>query len=318
MSPVTLRPGQQLCGAHGPLIVIEWVGEGSYARVYRATGHGSGEAAPPLTRVTCVALKLAKTEVAGAADRLRREQEAHACLVHPAIPALVDTGLAQAGAADPVPVPWLARQWVEGESLRRCLERGRGLPLVHAVPLLLRVADAIAALHAAGWSHGDLRTDNILLETGTRQAFLLDLGEALPFGDGGHRPVGVILKAGGGSKGVRRRWRVGAPRPQEPVAAGGNVGQPLSSAPNSRLQDHPSGAVPPVSIERDLRQLGELLAWCLTGVDPAIEPGRLSRAAGYHPAAVQLWHAAREGRLLSAPDFRDQLRQLARQLGITG
>jgi hypothetical protein len=66
----------------------------------------------------------------------------------------------------------------------------------------------------------------------------------------------------------------------------------------------------------DIRGLGELLAWSLTGADPALDPDRLSRAAGYHPIAVQLWQDVREGCLSTAATFRDGLQRLARQLGL--
>jgi hypothetical protein len=58
-----------------------------------------------------------------------------------------------------------------------------------------------------------------------------------------------------------------------------------------------------------------MLAWSLTGINPAAEPGRLTTASGYHPLAVQLWHEARDGRLTPAA-VRDRLQQLARQLGL--
>ena len=67
---------------------------------------------------------------------------------------------------------------------------------------------------------------------------------------------------------------------------------------------------------RDLQQLGELLAWCLTGVDPAVEPERLSLAAGYHPVAVQIWQDVGAGCLTQAAAFRDRLQRLTRQLGL--
>lgn len=255
MTAVMLRPGQQLQGERGGRFqVLEWAGEGSYARVYRGESAGGP-----------VALKLAKREVSGADARLRHEQEAHTHLSHAAIPACLDSGSTPPIPGDEGVAPWIARQWVEGITLRRRLERDRSLPLVRAVAILLRLADAVALIHARGWSHGDLRPDNILIEAATQQAFLLDLGEAQP--EATHRPS----------------------RSAGPNAAGGACA--------------------------DLRQLGELLAWCLTGVDPALHPDRLSRAAGFHPRAVQLWQETREGRLANAAAYRDQLRRLAGQLG---
>jgi serine/threonine protein kinase len=279
MSRTLLHPGQWLRGRHGEIAVLEWVGEGSYARVYRGEGpHGP------------VAIKLPKSEVEGAAPRLRTEEEVLAQRLHPALPELLDTGTLPAPAAAPAEPFWIALQWIAGETLRRRLERGRGLPLVQAVPVLLRIADAVAALHAAGWTHGDLRPDNVLLETATHHAFLLDLGEARRVEEGSGQRSAVS-----GQRSVISRV--------VPRAPGATLTGPATAA-------GPSGAP-----DSDLRQLGELLAWALTGVDPTREPDRLSRAAGYHPDVVQLWHDSRTG-CLPAAALRDRLQRLARHLGL--
>jgi serine/threonine protein kinase len=275
-----LQAGQEILGSDGGCFrVLQWEGEGSYARVYRAR-IGGGDGRPD----DSAAIKLAKSEVEGAADRLQREQAVHAEVCHRAIPYRLDAGEIEG-------VPWLALRWVAGETLRRRLEQARGLALVQAVPILLRIAEGVAALHAAGWSHGDLRPDNVFLETETQLAFLLDLSEAEPLTNGYGPPPAV--------KAARRRgWlRRGRASPAAAAADGG-------------------GPAPDHRVARDLRQLGELLAWTLTGVDPASEPDRLSRASGYHPVAVQVWQEARDGRLISAAAFHEPLASLARQLGL--
>jgi serine/threonine protein kinase len=274
MSRVILQPGQWVRGERGEFAVLEWVGEGSYSRVYRAEGP-----------VGVAALKLAKTEVEGAAERLCREREALRQLAHPAIPELRDTGRTSPSSGCPDGAPWLALRWVDGETLRRRLERTRALPLAQAVPMLARIADAVASLHAAGWVHGDLRPDNVFLEHSTSQAFILDLGEA--------RPVG----------GDRRQ------------ATGDRCGTRNGSAAGDLAAMDPASDARCLTPSDDQRLLGELLAWALTGVDPVREPDRLSRAGGYHPAAVQLWHEARGG-TLPAGVFRDRLQRLGRQLGL--
>jgi serine/threonine protein kinase len=250
------------------------VGEGSYSRVYRADGPGGA-----------AAVKLAKTEVEGAAERLCREREALKQLAHPAIPELRDAGRTSPSPGCLDGAPWLALRWVGGETLRRRLERTRALPLAQAVPVLARIADAIASVHAAGWVHGDLRPDNVFLENSTNQAFLLDLGEARP--SGGDRRQAI-----GDRRGTRNGSPVGALAEPDPASYA------LCLTPND-----------------DQRYLSELLAWALTGVDPAREPDRLSRAGGYHPGAVQLWHEARGGALTAAA-FHDRLQRLSRQLGL--
>jgi serine/threonine protein kinase len=274
MAPLIFRPGQAVRGERAEFTVTGWAGEGSYARVYQGEG--------PSGRV---ALKLAKVEVDGATERLCREREALSRLAHPAIPELKDAGCTLLPDDGSPGAPWLALRWVEGEALRRRLERSRGLPLGQVVPALACIADAVAALHTAGWVHGDLRPDNILLESGAPLAFLVDLGEARPIGAASREPAGVSRQ---------RQSRLDA------------VDADLAHLTPDATHRPPSS---------DVRQLGELLAWALTGVDPALQPDRLSRAGGYHPAAVELWHEARDGRLPAAA-FRDRLQRLARQLGL--
>jgi serine/threonine protein kinase len=289
VKPVTFQPGQQVCGERGGTFrVLEWAGEGSYARVYRAQGAHD-----------LVALKLAKQEVSGAMERLLQEKAAHAVLRHPAIPEFVDADLSGA-AGGPGGAVWLARQWVEGTTLTHRLATGRGLPLVQAVPLLHRVADAVAAIHQAGWFHGDLRPHNVMLEAGTTLAFVPDLGDAHPF-------RGSVTDGHHAGRAVRRSLA----NVIRPRTAASPVAEPPSIA---------AGPLPPTGLRSavcDLQQLGDLLAWTLTGENPHVHPDRLSAAAGYHPAVVRLWQETRSGQLSSAVAFRESLERLARQLGLS-
>jgi serine/threonine protein kinase len=289
VKPVIFQPGQQVCGEQGGRFrVLEWVGEGSYARVYRAEG-ASG----------VVALKLAKSEVPGAAARLLQERAAHAVLTHPAIPALIDAGHTSAEGAVSDEDVWLVREWVAGHTLAHRVATGRCLPLVQAIPVLHRTADALAAIHGAGWSHGDVRPQNLLLQTGTNLAFLLDLGEAQPSG----RPDGRAPKAAPD----RRRPLARAIRPR-PIPVSHH--RPVPDRAGTSSSDGEA------AVRHDLQQLGELLVWGLTGADPRFDPERLSLAAGYHPVVVQLWQDTCEGVLSSAAAFRDAMDRLARQLGL--
>jgi serine/threonine protein kinase len=77
-----------------------------------------------------------------------------------------------------------------GESLRRRLRRDYRLNGTDAVWIVRQTAEALAALHRAGFLHGDVKPDNLRL-IGDGTAVLIDLGFA-------HRPGenAAFLRAG--------------------------------------------------------------------------------------------------------------------------
>jgi serine/threonine protein kinase len=88
------------------------------------------------------------------------------------------------------PPYYLVMDLLPGESLRHRLEREYRLPLGDALWVARQTAEALAALHQAGFLHGDVKPDNLrLIDDGT--AVLIDLGFA-------HRPGenAAFLRAG--------------------------------------------------------------------------------------------------------------------------
>jgi serine/threonine protein kinase len=78
------------------------------------------------------------------------------------------------------PPYFLVMDLLPGESLRRRLRREYRLDLASALWVARQTAEALAALHQAGFLHGDVKPENIrLIDDGT--ALLIDLGFA-------HRP----------------------------------------------------------------------------------------------------------------------------------
>jgi serine/threonine protein kinase len=78
------------------------------------------------------------------------------------------------------PPYFLVLEWLPGESLRRRLRRDYRLEPADAVWVARQAAEALAALHRAGFLHGDVKPDNLRLTAGGA-AVLIDLGFA-------HRP----------------------------------------------------------------------------------------------------------------------------------
>ncbi len=82
----------------------------------------------------------------------------------------IDHGVAEEGDA------YLVMEWLEGEDVRRRLSR-TGLSVAEGVVLGLRVAEALAHVHAQGLVHRDIKPANIFLPGGqVAEAKILDFG----------------------------------------------------------------------------------------------------------------------------------------------
>ena len=105
-----------------------------------------------------VALKFLSSEFAADRTRLRRfHQEARAAssLNHPHIIVVHDFGELDGR-------PYLVTEFIEGETLRNRLQRGR-LPLDNVFDIGLQMAGALAAAHARGLVHRDIKPENVMV-----------------------------------------------------------------------------------------------------------------------------------------------------------
>jgi tRNA A-37 threonylcarbamoyl transferase component Bud32 len=138
------------------------IGRGGMATVYRARD---------LRHDRVVALKVLHPELAASmgGERFAREIRLLAGLHHPHILPLFDSGEHEGAVFYVVPC-------VEGESLRRRLERERQLPLEDAMRITREVADALDHAHRHGVIHRDIKPENVLLEEG--HAIVADFGVA--------------------------------------------------------------------------------------------------------------------------------------------
>ena len=105
-----------------------------------------------------VALKLVLGQYTGSPERLQRfarEARAASALNHPNIVTVYDVDVDG-------DTQFIATEFVEGETLRTRLQRGR-VPLAEALRIATQVADALAAAHRGGIVHRDVKPENILL-----------------------------------------------------------------------------------------------------------------------------------------------------------
>ena len=107
-------------------------------------------------------------------ERFLRELRAAARVEHSRILPLLDSGEVDLG--DGARAIYYTVPYVSGESLRDRLDRERQLPIAESLRIAADVAGALAASHARGVVHGDVRPENILLSGGDSVAVLAGLG----------------------------------------------------------------------------------------------------------------------------------------------
>jgi serine/threonine protein kinase len=73
--------------------------------------------------------------------------------------------------------PYVVMPRIEGATMQAHLEMAQTKPLPVALWLVRQMAQALAAIHAAGWIHGDVKPDNVIVGPGGHVT-MIDLGFA--------------------------------------------------------------------------------------------------------------------------------------------
>src|SRR5215213_4371931 len=156
--------------------ILEKLGAGGQGDVYKAVDRRLGRTVvikvlPPDLTVKEANLK-----------RFEREARLASSLDHPNICTIFDMDEVDG-------VHYIAMQYVEGRNVRQ-LVNGRPLELKSALSIAVQVADALAAAHARGVIHRDIKAGNVMV-TDTGQVKVLDFGLAKLLDEDAARTSGI-------------------------------------------------------------------------------------------------------------------------------
>lgn len=152
-------------GRLGPYRILRVLGTGGMGVVFQAED---------INLRRTVALKAMKPEVATnpvSVKRFLREARVAASIEHDHIVAIYQVG-------DDRGVPYLAMQFLRGESLEARLSGQRKLPFADVLRIGKEIARGLGAAHDQGLIHRDIKPANIWLEANTDRVKIVDFGLA--------------------------------------------------------------------------------------------------------------------------------------------
>ena len=152
----------------GDYEILEQVGVGGYARVYRSRAHHLDAE---------VAVKVLDPHLGGSAldaflRRFYREALLTSALTHPNTVTPIDYGRNQDGTA------YIVMEYLDGESIADLLDRGDQMPVHRVRRIMIDVLESLHEAHARGIVHADIKSSNIFLQRGNPHARVLDFGVA--------------------------------------------------------------------------------------------------------------------------------------------
>jgi len=145
VTALAIDPGTKI----GPYKVLDSLGAGGMGEVYLARDTRLGRK---------IALKFLSVDFTKDEERVRRfQQEARAAsaLNHPNLITIFEIGEVES-------VHFISTEFIEGETLRGRMARGR-MSTLEICDVVIQVASALTAAHAAGIAHRDIKPENIMV-----------------------------------------------------------------------------------------------------------------------------------------------------------
>ena len=122
--------------------------------------------------------------------RFQNEAASTGRIRHPNVVTVYESGQSDDGS------PYIAMEYLEGETLRQVLERRGALPLAECAEILQQAARGLNSAHKLGILHRDLKPDNIFLmrsEDGDQVVKVVDFGLAKMRESAAHTLTGTVL-----------------------------------------------------------------------------------------------------------------------------
>lgn len=169
----------QMLGRIGNYEVAGVVGFGGMGVVLKAHD-------PSLNRYVAIKVLAPHLATSGAArKRFAREAQAAAAIVH-------DNVIAIHGVNEALGLPYLVMSYVKGASLQKRIDEEGPLELKEILRIARQTAAGLAAAHAQGLIHRDVKPANILLTDGVERVTITDFGLARAADDASLTRTGTI------------------------------------------------------------------------------------------------------------------------------
>lgn len=244
--------------------LIQLIGQGGMGSVYKALDKQT-QRIVALKRILFV-----ENDSQAALERFYREAKTIATLNHPYIVPLFDLGRDERG-------PFLTMQYVEGMNLKEKIKQDGPMPAEEAIPLMIKIGQALFYAHRYGVIHRDVKPENIMIGGGGLPR-ILDFGLA----------------------------RIG--QKSDLTVTGGFMGTQFYASPeqleNPEIIDH----------RTDIYSFGATFYFILTGESPRVlRPTRVPKHI--EPILFQCVEEKRENRYFSMDRVVEDLEALIKPLG---
>jgi WD40 repeat protein/serine/threonine protein kinase len=150
--------------------VLEIVGQGSMGMVLKAQD-------TKLRRIVAIKV-LAPWLAASTTARQRFVHEAQSTAA-----VRDDHVIAIHGVSEDGPVPYLVMEFINGQTVEERVRKAESLDLGEILRIAMQIANGLAAAHAQGLVHHDIKPANILLENGVQRVKITDFGLARAAGE---------------------------------------------------------------------------------------------------------------------------------------